>query len=76
MTAPKPVTNREFTAALAKAVHRPAIFVAPEWLLKTALGPRAILLLGSERVLPKRIEAAGYRFRYADLRSALQNLLG
>ena len=76
MTAPKPVTNREFTASLAKALRRPAIFVAPAWLLKAALGPRAILLLGSERVLPKRIEEAGYSFRYADLRSALQNLLG
>ena len=75
MTAPQPVSNTEFTAALAKALRRPAVFVAPAWLLKLAMGERASLLLEGQKVLPGKISAAGYRFQFADLAAALDNLL-
>ena len=75
MTAPQPVSNTEFTAALAKALHRPAVFVAPAWLLKLAMGERASLLLEGQKVLPRKISAAGYRFQFADLAGAFDNLL-
>jgi uncharacterized protein (TIGR01777 family) len=75
MTAPRPVTNVEFTAVLAKALHRPAVFVAPAWLLKLAMGERASLLLEGQKVLPEKITAAGYQFRFADLAGAIDNLL-
>jgi uncharacterized protein (TIGR01777 family) len=76
MTAPQPATNAEFTAALAKALHRPALFVAPAWLLRLAMGERAAMLLDGQKVLPGRMMVAGYRFRYASLAAALANLLG
>jgi len=76
MTAPLPVTNREFTAILAKALHRPASFVMPAWLLKAAMGERACLLLEGQKVLPGKFTATGYRFVFANLPEALKDLLG
>lgn len=75
MTAPQPVTNAEFTAALAKVLHRPALFAAPALLLKLAMGERASLLLEGQKVLPGRMSAAGYRFKFSYLADALGNLL-
>jgi len=74
MTAPQPVTNAQFTAALAKAVHRPALFSAPSFALKLALGERAPMLLGGQRVLPQRALQAGFQFRCPDISSALRDL--
>ena len=76
MTAPQPATNADFTAALAKALHRPALFVVPAPLLKLAMGERACLLLEGQKVLPGKMTAAGYRFQFASLAGALGNLLG
>ena len=76
MTAPQPVTNAEFTAALAHALHRLAIFVAPAALLKLAMGERASLLLEGQRVLPRKMQAARFRFAFANLADALRDLLG
>jgi uncharacterized protein (TIGR01777 family) len=76
MTAPQPATNREFTATLAKALHRPAPFVIPAWLLKSAMGERACLLLEGQKVLPGKFASAGYRFIFANLPEALNDLLG
>ncbi|NNM69465.1 MAG: TIGR01777 family protein [Gallionella sp.] len=75
MTAPQPATNAEFTATLAKVLHRPALFVAPAPLLKLAMGERACLLLEGQQVLPGKISAAGYRFQFANLFDALSHLL-
>ena len=75
MTAPQPATNRAFTAALAEALKRPTLFVAPAWLMRLALGKRAYLLLGGQRALPAKAEAMGYRFRYPELGAALRPLL-
>jgi uncharacterized protein (TIGR01777 family) len=76
MTAPQPVTNREFTATLAKVLHRPAPFIMPALFLKTVMGERACLLLEGQKVLPRKIESAGYRFAFAKLAEALKDLLG
>ena len=75
MTAPQPATNREFTATLAKALHRPAPFAMPAWLLKSVMGERACLLLEGQKVLPEKFSAAGYRFIFASLPEALNDLL-
>ena len=75
MTAPVPVTNTEFTASLARALHRPACFAAPAPILKLALGERSLLLLGGQRVLPTKAEALGYDFVHRTLDAALQSLL-
>lgn len=76
-TAPQPVTNREFAAALGRAVQRPAVMPTPAPLLKLAFGEMAeALLLSGQRVLPQRAHDAGFMFRYATLATALQDLLG
>ncbi len=75
MTAPNPVTNAEFTRSLARALHRPALFVAPGFILRAAMGERASLLLEGQRVLPKKIEASGGSFAFKRLESALQDIL-
>jgi len=71
LTTPHPVTNAEFTSALAAAVHRPGLLFLPEPALKLALGGVSSDILASARVLPRRLEAAGYRFRFPDLPAAL-----
>lgn len=74
-TAPGPVTNREFTAALGRALHRPALLPMPGFMLKVLLGEMADLLLTGQHVLPERALASGYRFRYPALDTALRAVL-
>lgn len=75
MTAPQPTTNKEFTLTLAKLLHRPALFIAPAWLMTLALGKRAYLLLGGQRALPAKVVAMGYHFIYSNLEDALRDSL-
>jgi uncharacterized protein (TIGR01777 family) len=76
VVAPEPARNAEFTRVLARVLHRAAIFPAPAFALRMALGEMAdSLLLVSQRVLPERLAAAGYAFRYAELESALRAIL-
>jgi uncharacterized protein len=73
---PQPAQNAEFTKTLASAMRRPALFPAPAFALRLALGEMAdALLLSSQRVLPKKLESLGYRFLHADLKSALDAVL-
>jgi uncharacterized protein (TIGR01777 family) len=73
--APRPVTNAEFTRTLAAALARPAIFPAPAFVLRLALGEMATLLLASQRVLPRAALAREFRFRHAHLATAIADLL-
>jgi uncharacterized protein (TIGR01777 family) len=75
-TAPNPVTNRDFTAALAAAVHRPAIFPVPAFAAALLLGEGALVITEGQRVLPERTQASGYRFRHPELGAALRSLIG
>ncbi|MGH7894041.1 MAG: TIGR01777 family oxidoreductase [Candidatus Binatia bacterium] len=70
-TAPAPVRNRDFTKALAHAVHRPAILPVPGIALRLVLGEMADMLLTGQRVVPKVATAAGYAFKYPELAGAL-----
>lgn len=73
---PAPVTNREFSAALGRALHRPAILPVPPAALRLAYGALADeLLIASAKVVPLGLEAAGYRFQHPDIDSALQAAL-
>jgi uncharacterized protein len=71
MTAPAPVTNAEFSSALASVLHRPALLRVPAVALRLGLGEVAGELLASARVLPRKLRAAGYQFQHADIRAAL-----
>jgi uncharacterized protein len=76
MTAPQPVTNAEFTATLAKVLHRPAPFIAPAIFLQSVMGERSCILLEGQKVLPKKMGEAGFHFVFANLADALHDLLG
>jgi uncharacterized protein (TIGR01777 family) len=74
---PHPVTNREFTGALGSVLSRPTPFPVPAFALRLAVGEMAdALLLASARVVPRRLEETGYRFRFPELHAALRHLLG
>jgi uncharacterized protein (TIGR01777 family) len=77
-SAPTPVTNREFTKELGRALHRPAVLGAPPFALRLALGRQLVdeLLLGSLRVVPARLADAGYTFDDPALEGALRQTLG
>ncbi len=68
---PAPVTNSDFTQALARVLHRPAIFPVPALALRLAVGGFSEVLLGSQRVVPRVAEQKRYVFQYADLERAL-----
>jgi len=74
-TAPQPVTNAEFSACLAKNLHRPAIFPVPAVVLKLLLGEMSGLLLGGQKVLPERLVEQEFPFQYETLDSALKVIL-
>lgn len=76
-TAPAPVTNAAFTAALGRALHRPAVLAVPGPVLGLALGRQLAdeALLGGQRVLPARLTAAGYRFAHPTIDAGLAAVL-
>ncbi len=70
--APQPVTNAEFTKALGRVLHRPTIFPLPAFMARLVLGEMADdLILGSTRVVPTRLQAAGYQFQNPEIEAAL-----
>src|ERR1700689_3923978 len=76
LVSPEPVRNSEFTRVLASVLHRPAIFPAPAFALRLALGEMAdALLLSSQRVHTEPPPAATYAFRYENLEPALHAIL-
>jgi uncharacterized protein (TIGR01777 family) len=75
LTAPAPVTNVELTRVLARELHRPAFLRAPVFALRLVLGEMAdALLLGGQRVIPKKATAEGYSFRFSQLAPALHEI--
>ena len=75
VVSPQSVRNAEFTAVLAKTLHRPAFFPAPAFALRLMLGEMAdALLLSSQRVVPAQLQAFGYHFLHPDLAIALKSI--
>jgi len=70
-TSPFPVTNREFTQALADAVHRPAILPVPAFALRLIFGEMSEVLLASQRAVPDAAQRAGFIFEHPDIFAAL-----
>jgi len=75
LTSPNPVTNQEFTAGLARALHRPALFPAPAIALRIALGGFSTEILGSKKVIPQALLDAGFTFDYPHIAPALAELV-
>jgi len=77
VVSPEPVRNEEFVRALGAQLHRPTIFPLPAFVVRTLLGEMGdAALLGSARVEPAKLKAAGYEFRHAKLKDALQAAVG
>lgn len=74
LTAPQPVTNSHFGRALGKVLNRPYWFPVPEFAMKTLLGEMSVLVLEGQRVLPQRLESAGFKFKFDQLQPALEDL--
>jgi hypothetical protein len=75
-TAPNPVTNREFSKALGRALHRPAVVPVPKFAVMALRGGElADAVAGGARVLPRRALDMGYEFRHPDLDEALRSAL-
>ncbi len=76
VVAPQPVTNAEFTKTMGSVLHRPTLFPMPAFAARLALGEMAdALILSSARVVPTRLQAAGFEFLNPDLKGALSSLL-
>lgn len=74
LTAPAPVSNAEFTRALAEVLHRPALLPLPAWFIRLVFGEMGDrLLLNGQCVMPARLQEAGYSFRYREVREALRD---
>jgi|SRR5579871_1172673 len=74
-TAPNPVRNAEFSLILGEVLHRPAIFPTPAILIKAMFGEMSTVILASQRVLPEAALAAGFHFKYPELKPALAEIL-
>jgi len=75
-TAPTPVRNAEFAAALGHALHRPAVMPLPALPLRLLGAFGKELLLGGQRVVPRKALASGFAFAYPTLPMALDSMLG
>jgi uncharacterized protein len=74
-SAPEPVTNKHFSSALGRALHRPAVAPVPAVAVRTLYGEMAEIVTKGQRVVPRRPQELGYRFAHADLDEALRSAL-
>lgn len=74
LTAPTPVTNAEVVKAMGHELHRPTVLAVPAFALKTVLGEFSSEVLGSSRVLPTALLAAGFSYQHPDIDSAVKTL--
>lgn len=72
LTAPQPLTNREITEAMGRVLHRPTLFPVPAQVLRTVLGEMAGDVLGSARVVPKRLLESGFVFAFPGIEDAIR----
>ena len=76
MVSPYPVRNEQFAHSLGHVLNRPAIFRVPATAIRLLMGESSVLVLGGQRALPRRLEDAGFGFRWYDLEEALRNIVG
>lgn len=75
MTAPYPSHNEQFAAVLAQILHRPHLLRVPAFVVKALMGEAAVLVLGGQNALPKRLEETGFGCQFINLEEALRDLL-
>ncbi|MFI1719966.1 TIGR01777 family oxidoreductase [Streptomyces sp. NPDC020489] len=72
LTAPNPLTNREITEAMGRVLHRPTLLSVPAPVLRTVLGELSSDVLGSQRVVPKRLLESGFTFAFPEIEGAVR----
>ena len=75
LSAPEPVTNRNFSRILGRLMNRPSFVPAPGFALRLVLGEKADMILGSQKQIPTRLQQLGYQFKFPQVESALRDLL-
>ena len=75
LSAPKPLTNKEFTQAIGKVLGRPTFMPVPAFAMKTMFGEMSTLLLDGQRQIPARLLKEGFKFQFADATTALKDVL-
>ncbi|HEX3278642.1 MAG TPA: TIGR01777 family oxidoreductase [Thermoleophilaceae bacterium] len=76
LTAPEPVTNKEFARALGRVLHRPTFAPVPGAMMKLLYGERSLFVITGQRAVPAKLEQAGYAFRQPELDAALRAVTG
>lgn len=76
LTAPAPVTNAEFSRLVGKVMGRPSFVPVPAFAMRLMFGEVSTVVLDGQRVLPKRLQALGFEFRFPQAESAIRDLLG
>jgi hypothetical protein len=74
-TAPMPLRNKDFSKAIARAMHRPCLFPIPKFVLRLAMGEAAMIVTGGQKVVPKRLQELNYEFRYATCDDAMRQIV-
>ncbi len=71
------MTNDAFSKTLGRVLHRPTLLPTPVTALKLAMGQEMVkeMMLAGQRVVPQKLEATGYEFRYPELEGALRHVL-
>jgi uncharacterized protein len=75
VTAPQAATNRDLSRALGRVLRRPAVLPVPAFALRALYGEMASIVLTGQHVVPRRLQALGYRFRHPALEPALRDVL-
>lgn len=75
LSAPKPLTNKEFTQAIGKALGRPTFMPVPAFAMQAMFGEMATLLLDGQREIPVRLMKEGFQFKFTDAEAALRDVL-
>jgi uncharacterized protein (TIGR01777 family) len=75
LSAPKPLTNKEFTQVVGKVLGRPTFMPVPAFAMKTMFGEMSTLLLDGQREVPRRLLKEGFTFRFVEAEAALRDVL-
>jgi hypothetical protein len=75
LSAPNPVTNREFAHTLGRVMHRPAFFPIPRFAVELPFGEVATVVMDGQRAIPAKLQKAGFEFHFTDLEPALKEII-
>lgn len=75
LSAPNPVTNREFARTLGKVMHRPVLMSMPRFALEIAMGEVATVVMDGQRMIPKKLQEQGFKFKFGEFEAAARDIL-